>query len=85
MCAGREEISMEEEYPEIAMQTVESSNIHSCGHCPKTNTLSIKFKSGGTYHFNDFSVEDFTRMQRAKSIGKFFHSDIRGKFEGKRV
>ncbi len=51
--------------PSINMRPVTSSQIHSIGHCPNTNTLAIRFKAknGGPaalYHYKNVQAEDFT-------------------------
>jgi len=71
--------------PSIDFQPVKSSNIESIGHCPATNTLGVKFKHGGTYHFKNFPAEEFQAMKGSKSVGKHFHTAIRGKFDSVKV
>ena len=54
--------------PVIAMSTVKSSQIESIGH--HGDTLAVKFKSGGTYHYHGVSTAQFADLQKAESIGK---------------
>ena len=64
------------------MIPVESSQLHSIGHDPATNTLAIRFKGkggpGGLYHYPNFTAEQFSAFQAAESKGKFFGQSIRG-------
>jgi len=79
------EDKQEEPKPVFNMQPVESSNISERGYCKKTGTLCITFKSGGTFHFPGMSQENADAFFAAKSVGKAFHSMVRGKYESKKV
>jgi hypothetical protein len=67
------------------MQPVESSQIHSVGHDPETNTLAIRFFSGwgekkrvgSLYHYQNFTAEDFEAFKSAESLGKHFGGQIK--------
>lgn len=68
---------------QIALDSVDSSQIHAIGHDPETNTLAIQFKdwktkSGGSiYHYQNFSSEKFQEFKQAESIGIFFKENIK--------
>lgn len=62
-------------HPAIAMSTVKSSQIAEIGH--QGDTLAVKFKSGGVYHYHGVTAETFGKMQKAESIGKFFGQHIK--------
>ena len=70
---------------EIAMKPVKSSNIDSVGFCQDSNTMAVRFKSGGTYHYQDVNEEVYTGMVNAKSVGKHYHNKIRGSYKGEKV
>ena len=76
---------MENQKPEITMQPVKSSNIASCGHCAKTNTMAVRFNSGSTYHYPDVGKETFDGLMAADSVGKHYHAKIRGNYVGEKV
>jgi len=67
----------------IAMDAVVSSQIHSIGHDPKTNTLAIQFperkdgSQGSLYHYANFSVEEFDKFKSAESTGSHFIHHIK--------
>ncbi len=61
------------------MKKVTSSTIDSIHYDPDTKLLEIQFKSGGTYHYSDVSQEAYDALDNAESVGKHFHSHIRGK------
>jgi hypothetical protein len=71
--------------PIIALQDVESSQIHSIGHDPETNTLAIRFfsgwgekkKPGSLYHYQNFTADDFEAFKSAESLGKHFGGHIK--------
>lgn len=60
---------------------VSSSNIRQIGYDADTQTLGIVFNKGDLYHYNDVPEEVFEEMQRTASVGRFFHSEIRGKYD----
>lgn len=67
--------------PQIAMQEVESSQIHSIGHDAASNTLAIRFKSkvgaGSLYHYANFPAAEFEAFKNAESIGAHFGKFIK--------
>lgn len=67
--------------PHIDMIPVQSSQIAAIGHDPETNTLAIQFASkggtGSTYHYSNFTAEDFDRFQAADSKGSYFIRTIK--------
>jgi len=56
---------------------VESSNIISIGYDPEIKVLQIEFHSGGVYNYEPVEQELYHEMLVAKSIGSFFHKNIR--------
>jgi hypothetical protein len=72
---------MNDKVKPITLTPVESSQIHSIGHCPDTNRLHICFKGkggpGGMYEYAGFTADDFAKFQRAESLGKYFGDNIR--------
>lgn len=71
--------------PIIPMVEVESSQIHSIGHDPKTNTLAIRFTrgfganraAGSLYHYQHFTASEFDAFQGAESKGRHFGQHIK--------
>ena len=63
--------------PAIPMAAVKSSQIHSIGHDATTNTLAVKFGSGGIYHYHDVSAAQFTALQKADSVGAHLGKHIK--------
>lgn len=59
------------------MHPVESSQIESIGH--DGTHLHVKFKSGGTYRYEDVPVEKFEAAKSAESIGRFLNQHVKGK------
>jgi len=65
------------------MKQIKSSNIDAIGHA--NGTLTIKFRNGGTYDFDNFPADLHEKFMAATdSHGRFFHEHIRNKFVGKR-
>lgn len=67
--------------PQITLNPVKSSNITATGYDEATHTLAIRFKSGGEYHYAGVPKNVADEFHAAKSLGGFFASQIRGKFE----
>lgn len=58
-----------------------SSQIAGYDYDPATKTLTVEFKSGGTYTYHDVPAEKFEAMQAAPSVGSYLHANIKGKHE----
>lgn len=62
---------------------VESSQIHSLGYDPETQTLAVRFKDRVTgaeadlYHYSSFTAENWDALINAESIGSHFYKFIR--------
>lgn len=66
----------------IPMQDVESSQIAAIGHDPETNVLAVQFKSWkgerrSTYHYQNFTAQDFEAFKSAESLGRHFGQHIK--------
>lgn len=61
---------------DIALDAVESSQIHAVGFDKATNRLAIQFKSkagpGSIYHYRNFTADDFAAFRAADSLGAHF-------------
>jgi hypothetical protein len=58
-------------------QEVESSVIGAVGH---SRVLEIQFESGRIYQYFDVPEDVYNEMLNAESKGKYFNSNIRGKY-----
>jgi hypothetical protein len=70
------------------MTPIESSNITHVGHDPSTNTLHVRFKSGGNdahWSYADVPPEKHREMMDAPSKGSFFARNIKGKHTAARI
>lgn len=69
--------------PVIAMDEVESSQIHSLGYDAATSTLAIRFKNRvdgkptSLYHYSNVPTEEFEALRDAASIGSYFGKHIK--------
>ncbi len=65
---------------------INSSMIVSIGYDSQQAILEIEFKSNGqVWQYRDVPEYLWYEMESASSIGKFFHSNIRGTFDESRV
>lgn len=57
--------------------TPNSSNVLGYHYNPESFVLSVKFKSGGTYHYQDVPPKTVTALKEAKSFGSALHSLVK--------
>lgn len=62
-----------------------STNLVSATYDTETKVLTIKFKTGGIYEYYEFPWEMFTKFRMSESQGKFFSTNINGKYKYKKV
>ena len=79
---------------EIKRQKVKSSNVVSIGYDEILRVLAVEFNptkkhlADGTenvYFYPGFPKPVFDEFLEAKSVGKFFHAHVRGKYKAFRV
>ncbi len=58
-----------------------SSTIEAQGYDPASQTLAIRFKSGGVYHYAGIPPDLAEEFQSADSPGSFHARNIRGAYE----
>lgn len=73
---------MKPKHPTIAMCACKSSQVESFGH--HGDTLAVKFKSGGTYHYHGVTPEQFAALGKSDSIGRALGA-IKGKHKFTRL
>ena len=64
---------------------IQSSNMKSASYNTETKTLSITFNNGSIYEYYEFPWNKFAEFRRSPSQGKFFYTDVNGKYEYKKV
>ena len=64
----------------MEMIPVESSNVREIGYDADTQTLGIIFNRGMLYHYFEVPQEVFDGLQEAPSIGKYFNSEVRNRY-----
>lgn len=52
---------------------------------PETNTLDAVFKKGSRYRYRGIKPKLFSQFVLAKSMGRFYNSNIRSKFTSEKV
>lgn len=66
------------------MAKSKSSNIDEFGYDKEKNTLAIRFKGGGLYHYEGVTQDEFDEFSKAESHGKHFHGVLKSKYTGKK-
>jgi hypothetical protein len=65
---------------------VSSKILKTIGYDPTRLMLEVKFRiTGKVYAFFDITKEEFLRLIRAKSIGNYFNTHIKTRFESMEV
>ncbi len=63
---------------------IESSNLKSASYNTEDETLSVTFKSGGSYEYYKVPWATFTKLRLAESQGRFFNLNIAKTYEFKK-
>ncbi|MDJ0799754.1 MAG: KTSC domain-containing protein [Calothrix sp. MO_167.B12] len=69
----------------IAMLPVESSMANAVGYDSDEEVLQVEFNNGAIYQYTDVDDETWDGLYKTDSIGKFFNSEIRGKYQYERL
>lgn len=64
-------------------QAVSSSNIESVGY--QDGSMQVKMRLGKNYEYKSVPPEIHAALMSSPSMGKYFHSNVRGKFEHSEV
>lgn len=67
------------------VNTIPSTSVEFFGSNPKTGSLFVQFKNGGTYIFNNITPQVRKEMHEAKSIGSYIGKNIVGKFPSEKL
>jgi hypothetical protein len=65
--------------------TVNSSNIKSASYNTEDETLSITFKTDAIYAYEKVPWVIFTKFRMSESQGKFFTTNINGKYKHTKI
>lgn len=64
---------------------VRSSMFISVGYDESTQTLEIEFKNGDVWQYSGVSIETYNAMMQSESNGKYFLSNIKGKYKENKI
>jgi hypothetical protein len=70
---------------DIPRQKVESSNVAEVGYDADSETLVVLFHNGGMYAYDGVPATTFDQMVGAESVGKFFNTNVKGKYDFRKV
>ena len=71
--------------PTLTRVSVVSSNIAEVAYSSLRCSMVIKFNSGVDYEYDAVPQQVFEEMIGADSVGKYFHANVRGVFNYKRL
>ncbi len=69
----------------IAMLPVESSMANAVGYDSDEEVLQVEFNNGATYQYQNVDDQIWDGLYKTESIGKFFNSEIKGKYQYQRL
>ncbi len=64
---------------------VSSTSLKSVGYDPETRTLEIEFQSGEVYQYSEVLLDEYTGLMHSDSLGQYFISHIRDRYQYVRV
>jgi len=64
---------------------VSSTNLTSVGYEPSTETLEIKFRSGGIYQYFNVPPESYQALMNASSKGSYHAAHIKNRYPYRKV
>lgn len=64
---------------------VASSNIHSIGYDPKSQTLEVEFLSGAVYQYYGVAENIYERLMQQQSKGRFLNMYIKNQYPYSRI
>lgn len=67
------------------MQPVNSSMAKAIGYDRTDRTLQVEFNNGSIYQYADVEQQTWESLQSTDSIGKFYNSQIKGRYECDRI
>jgi len=65
--------------------SVSSTNLSSVGYDPSTETLEIRFKTGGTYQYYNVPESKYKALMSASSKGSYFASQIKNSYRCNKI
>ena len=69
----------------VVVEHVVSSNIESIGYNSDIRVLTVVFRDGGTYEYQQVPLWVFNHLRDATSKGQYFHRFIKGQYVCKKV
>ncbi|MBW2596740.1 MAG: KTSC domain-containing protein [Deltaproteobacteria bacterium] len=69
----------------IVLKPTESSMISHVGYDEGKELLRIRFSRGAEYEYREVPKAAHDALMKAKSIGKYFHQNVKGSYDASRV
>jgi hypothetical protein len=69
--------------PEVS-SSFDSALIVRVTYDPFMYSLTIEFRNGSIYDYIDVPMQEYEQMNKAPSAGKYFHSNIKSKYQSLR-
>ena len=66
----------------VPLEDIVSSNLSAYGYDGHRRIAAVRFKDGRIIHYAGIDDTTWSRWRAAESKGKFYHHEIRGRYEG---
>lgn len=66
--------------PEVS-SSVDSSLLKEVSYDPFLGVMTVHFKNGGVYEYLEVPEATYEELLQAPSVGKYFHINIKNKFQ----
>lgn len=67
------------------MNFPKSTNVSSADYDSAKQTLTVHYKSGGSYIYHDVDAKHWHGLQQAESIGSYLHKHVKHAHKAERV
>ena len=65
----------------LLTKQIQSSLIREVSYQPEDKVLTVIFNKGGKYRYHSVGEDVYNELVNATSVGKYFHSFIKGRYE----
>ena len=76
---------IEEEYMDVNMHPVSSSNVAALGYDAATQVVYVEFNNGTTYTYSGVPEHVYQALDNAASIGSYLHHNLKNVYPYQRI
>jgi len=69
----------------MEMKPVDSSNVHSVGYDPESQTMRVAFHNGATHDYSEVPPETHAALMASDSVGAHLHKHVKSAHSSVRI